>query len=300
MSSSTPPPELTDVQRWFQAVITHPAGVTGGAAAQPARSDTGIPCQVADLITASSTLDAESRLSVYADAYYARLIECLSDVYPILARTVGAEAFQELAFDYLQSHPSRRYTLNVLGRDFPGFLARERPPRETAGELDWADFVIDLARFEWALFEVFDGPGPEDLPQLDLTQYAGDPATFAASRLVFAPGVQLFEAAFPVSDHFNAVRSAPTDPEHEPEWDLPTPVPTALALSRRDFVVRRHPLSAPEHAALARLLSGATVSESLEAALAIEPAQIQAWFLRWAREGFFTAVESGYGHQAAG
>ncbi|MBN9692489.1 MAG: putative DNA-binding domain-containing protein [Verrucomicrobia bacterium] len=294
MSSPNPPPDLSEVQRWFQAVITHPSGVARGAAAHSADGSAGTPLQIADRITASSKLDAESRLSVYADAYYARLLECLGDVYPILVRTVGEDVFHELAFDYLQSHPSRRYTLNVLGQEFPGFLARERPPKDNTCELDWADFVIDLARFEWALFEVFDGPGPEDLPHLDLSQYAGNPDTFAASRLILAPGMQLFEAAFPVSDHFNAVRSAPTDPQ--PEWDLPAPVPTYLALSRRDYVVRRHPLSVGEHAALSRLQSGATISDSLEAALAIEPvapAQIQAWFSRWAREGFFIAVEEG-------
>lgn len=296
MNSPNPPPDLREIQRWFQAVITHPAGVARGAATHPAGGPSGSPLPVADRITASSKLDAESRLSVYADAYYARLLECLGDVYPILVRTVGEEVFHELAFDYLQSHPSRRYTLNVLGQEFPRFLARERPPKENSAELDWADFVIDLARFEWALFEVFDGPGSEDLPQLDLSQYTGDPDTFAASRLILAPGTQLFEAAFPVSDHFNAVRNAPTDPE--PEWDLPAPIPTYLALSRSDFVVRRHPLSAGEHAALACLQRGATVAESLEAALAIEPvkpAQIQAWFSRWALEGFFAAVENGNG-----
>ncbi len=283
-------PDLREIQRWFQAVITHPDGVVAGATSEAGPSG-ATPARVADLITASSTLDAESRLSVYANAYFGRLVECLGDVYPVVRRTVGDEVFEELAMDYLQAHPSRRYTLNVLGQAFPGFLAVHRPPREPEGGLDWADFILDIARFEWALFEVFDGPGPEELPAPELSSPDVGLDGFAECRFELVPGFQLFRASFAVSEHFNRAREAPPDEEFE----LPEPRPCLLALVRRDYVVRRHPLSAQEITALGLLRDGGTVAEAIEAAFAmeaVEPETVQAWFARWAREGFFQSVRS--------
>jgi len=290
--SSPNPPDLSVVQRWFQAVITHPGGVAAGAASSEARECFDQPVtDVASLITDSSRLDAESRLAVYADAYYARLIECLSEVFPMLRRTLGEEVFKDFAFDYLQSHPSRRYTLNVLGLQFPPFLAAHRPPRETDGAPDWADFIIELARFEWAMYVVFDGPGTEDLPNFDTTALMSlAPESIDSRRLQLAPCVHLFHADFPVSDFFTSARKSP------PEADLetPEPAPLYLALSRRDYLVRRHPLSRAEFAALEVLRDGGTIGAALQQALAlesVEPPQIQAWFARWAREGFFTGIQ---------
>ena len=39
---------------------------------------------------------------------------------------VGDELFDALAFGYLQHYPSRSYTLNTLGEQFPKFLAESR------------------------------------------------------------------------------------------------------------------------------------------------------------------------------
>ncbi|HAB19952.1 MAG TPA: DNA-binding domain-containing protein [Verrucomicrobiota bacterium] len=295
MSSPAPhaPLELSLVQRWFQAVITHPGGVAAGAAsaaAQECFSHGQASQAVGSLVTDSSKLDAEARLAVYADAYYARLVECLGDVFPVLKRTLGEEVFHDFAFDYLQAYPSRRYTLNVLGTHFAEFLSTNRPPRESETTPDWADFIIDLARFEWVIYEVFDGPGTEDVPSFNATQLtarsAEDPGKL---RLQIAPCLRLFRADFPVSDFFTAARKAAPDDALE----APNPSPTFVAISRTDYVVRRHPLQPAEHAALAALVGGATVGDAIIRALAAEsvaPEQIEAWFARWAREGFFTGV----------
>ena len=69
------------------------------------------------------------RLEVYANAYYARLLECLRDEFPALLHAVGEEVFDGLAFGYLQAYPSTSYTLSNLSRNFARFLEETRPPR---------------------------------------------------------------------------------------------------------------------------------------------------------------------------
>ena len=173
--------DLNRVQRWFQAVVTHPEGLEAGAQSDEARKLINLPPgQLEKVITRSRALSAAERLAIYANAYHTRLLECLGEVYPMLKRTLGEEAFDALAFGYLQDYPSRSYTLNELGRHFPGYLQETRPtaheadaesvPAGSAGSQqgsmeDWPDFLVDLARLEWAIYDVFDGVGVEGLEQ---------------------------------------------------------------------------------------------------------------------------------------
>src|SRR6267154_235154 len=129
-----PPEEVSRVQRWFQAVVTHPGGVEAGADSVEAQRLIALPPgQIEKVITRSRALSAAERLAIYANAYHTRLLECLGEVYPMLKRTLGEEAFGCLAFGYLQDQPSRSYTLNELGRHFPPYLQQTRP---TAHDLD--------------------------------------------------------------------------------------------------------------------------------------------------------------------
>ena len=151
------PRNLDVIQRWMQAVITHPMGVEAGADSDEATSeiDAG-SLRLDQVIHPSSRLGVSDRIRVYADAYYGRLIECLANEFPILAHAVGEETFNEFAFEYLQQYPSQSYTLNVLGSRFADFLERTRPDRdaddlaENPNEqppVDWPDFMIGLATF---------------------------------------------------------------------------------------------------------------------------------------------------------
>src|SRR6266436_3375706 len=190
-SPNTPPGEVNRVQRWFQAVVTHPDGVEAGADSDEAQRLIHLPPgQLEKVITRSRALSAAERLAIYANAYHTRLLECLAEVYPMLKRTVGEEAFDGFAFGYLQEFPSRSYTLNELGRHFPHYLQETRPTTDN-GESesasadsadnqpalaeDWPDFLIDLAQLEWAIYDVFDGVGVEGQPLLRAGQLSGIP-----------------------------------------------------------------------------------------------------------------------------
>src|SRR5580698_11091876 len=121
-------PRLDQIQRWLQAVIMHPDGVNAGIQSPEARSEVNVsPDQIEQVVTRSQRRTSVERLEVYANAYYARLLECLRDEYPALFHAAGEEVFDGLAFGYLQAYPSQSYTLGELSRRFAQYLEETRP-----------------------------------------------------------------------------------------------------------------------------------------------------------------------------
>ncbi len=153
---------LNNVQRWMQSVITHPAGVAAGLADPATQSHLELPPDaVEQIIEPSRHQSSVERLSVYADAYYARLIECMQAEFPIFRQTVGDDVFSGFAVEYLQRYPSQSYTLGELGKKFVEYLNETRPSSSDSA-VDFSDFLVDLAQLERTISKVFDGPGCED------------------------------------------------------------------------------------------------------------------------------------------
>ena len=92
--------------------------------------DPGIAPDLAEAVAPSSTLDSAARIEVYADAYFSRLLDVLREDFPRLSALLGPERFEELARDYLRSHPSEHPSVRHLGRAMAGFLERrmDLPP----------------------------------------------------------------------------------------------------------------------------------------------------------------------------
>jgi len=298
MSQGSGPRSLDVVQRWFQAVVTHPSGVEGGVRSEEAqtliRLDRG---ELAAAVRRSRNLTAGERLSIYANAYYARLLECLGACFPVLKRALGDDVFDSFAFEYLQRYPSRSYTLDRLGENFARFLDETRPEREEGGEpsgVDWPDFLIDLATLEWTIAKVFDGPGVEGQSLLaPEALQAFPPERFAEVRLTTVVCLRLLSFRYPVNAYFTAARQA-AEGEEVP---IPEPAAERVAILRRDFVVRRYPLTPPQHALLQAIQGGSTVREAIAAAAAASDldddalaAGLRSWFRFWSAEGFFQSV----------
>ncbi len=293
MATHPPDEQLDVVQRWFRAVVTHPGGVEAGAAGDDAQRFVRLGRdELQRMVRQTPTLSAHERLSIYANAYYARLLECMAESFPVFQKAVGEELFNDFAFTYLQEHPPSSYSLNHLADRFPDFLARSAAEMEGGA---WADFLVDLARFEWTIADVFDGPGTEamTLPGADALR-ALTPAAWRTARLELAPCLRLLALRSPINDYYAQVRFDQTVPSP------PDPTPTWTAISRADYVVRRHPLEEGEYLLLEALASDQTVESAIaacashvaldDAALA---AAIQRWFQRWAGAGFFTAIHTG-------
>ena len=283
-------PDLGRLQRWMQAVITHPNGVEAGSAAEEARREIEVdPDGFERVLTRSRALPAADRLAVYANAYYARLLECLREEFPSLVYTLGAELFDEFAFGYLQQCPSKSYTLHHLGAGFPGYLAESSPDDE---DPRWVALLVDLATLERLYGDVFDGPGSENLELMSAERLAEiPPEAWAGACLLPAPDLRLVELRSPVHEFARAVRrkEEPTPPE---------PAETLLAVHRRDYVVRRHAQTRAQYVLLGAILEGATVGEAIGRAAEFAGddmnafgVSLQEWFHTWAAEGFFRGVE---------
>lgn len=291
--------DLDVVQRWFQAVITCPEGVLNGVESVEAQELVKLQRdELEQLVRRSKNLSAEERIGIYANAYYARLLECLRESFPVLRVALGDDVFDGFAFDYLRLHPSQSYTLGRLGVGFGQFLDSTRPDRPTDGSdppVGWPDFLIDLARLEWEIEQVFDGPGVEGKPLLSLSHIrAIDPETWGQARLVVPACLRLLAFRFPVNDYYTQARRSTATGE-PPE--MPEPQEQYLALTRRDFIVRRHILTKPQYDLLLGIVEGETIEQSIARAAAACDAPddqlshlIEGWFRDGAEAGFFETV----------
>lgn len=287
---------LSQLQRWMQSVITHPAGIEAGAIGQPARSAINADKpSLSEIIPPSQRLGSADRLRVYGNAYFARLLECLRAEFPAMVAALGESAFDGLAFGYLLEHPSESYTLARLASQLPTHLARTRPPRDPDADPnapDFADFLIDLATLERTYSEVFDSSGPEHARPLTAADFEGlSVEKFSSARLVLHDCVRLLVLRFPVHLFASAVRQ-------QGESELPDPRLTHLVVTRREFVVRRIEVSPIQFALLAALQKGDSIGnaiENIQTDDATDVAQLandlRHWFHDWAAAPLFQRVE---------
>jgi hypothetical protein len=285
------------LQRWLQSVITHHGGIAAGVVSDEARACIPIEAgEIDSLILPSKSQNSVERLSVYGDAYYARLLHCLRDLFPACRFAVGDDVFDEFAYGYLQSYPPRGYTLGKLADNFVAYLEstrREHFACDAAPRFveNWSRFLVELARLEHVIDQVFDGPGIEDQPpRIYNDLLAVREEDWPSIRLIPAPCLQILAFEFPVNDYFTAFRRGQTP-------QLPDPLATYLAVTRRDFVVRRYKLAAIQHALLAAIVAGAPIGDAVQCAASHENElesllrNLSQWFSKWARDQFFVRLD---------
>ena len=293
MSLHETPQSLAALQHWFQAVITNPAGIAAGISDEAASSIIPIePHQLERVILPSNRVSSLDRISIYANAYFARLAECLREEFPALRQALGDDAFDAFVAGYLEAVPPHSYTLANLGDRFAEFLDQAMAgENDLSPEADWGGFLADVARLERLYNEVFDGPGDEGLPDLTMdTITAVPPERWADAILVPLNSLRLIELAFPVYEYITAVRKD-LDPA------IPERRPTRLMVWRRQYVVRRLPIGDQAFQLLRALCSGATVGDSMEAldagseSVELLEQEIHDSFLLWTKAGVFRELK---------
>lgn len=189
----------------------------------------------------------------------------------------------------VRSQSSKANTNDVVYRRPEEKSLAEREPNPT--QADWPDFLIDLARLETTIDQVFDGPGVENEKLLDEESLARiAPDAWPAARLAPAVCLRLLAFRFPINDYYTAFRQGK-------EPDLPAHEESFLAVTRRDYTVWRFPLSRPQYDLLSALVAGRTVGEAIaQAAEHSEDldglsASLKNWFALWTANGFFQGIE---------
>jgi hypothetical protein len=130
-------------------------------------------------VSGSARVPAAARLAIYGGAYRGRLAEALGANYPALAKLLD-EDFAQLAEAYVVSHDSPYFSIRYYGEDLARFLATEE---RYAG----APLLADLARWEWAMTQVFDAADAAPLEAAALSQVAPD--AWALLRFRWHPSV---------------------------------------------------------------------------------------------------------------
>jgi hypothetical protein len=87
-------------------------------------------------------MTVESRLQIYHNAYYLRLVKVLESDYPILKKIMGDESFYKSMRGYLDSYPSHHYSILTVGRHLSKYLKYVGLCHPS---------LADLAAFEWAM-----------------------------------------------------------------------------------------------------------------------------------------------------
>jgi hypothetical protein len=281
---STAEPDLKTLQHRLQAFITRagePPFLAGPRHAVP------LPGAIDQIITRSSSLSAHDRLAIYRHAYLARLQECLRVEFPVLLLTLGEELFALFTKAYLQQYPSRSYTLNRLGENFPRYLAESRPNAaapEQARE-SWPDFIVELATLERAFAETFDGEGNEGKLLVDRDQLLALPLeALLRARFTTVAGFRIFSFRYPILGYFNPARN-----NEKPE--LPQPCRSYVAMMRRDYVVRLYELTETQYALLSRLSAGGTLKDIAGELDDDVIADARQWLGEWAAKGLFATIE---------
>lgn len=258
---------LRELQSCFFRAIAH----------EPGKSHGFDPILV-QTVRQHGLLSSEERVNIYAQMYFARLLDALYEDFPRVAAFLGCERFRDLVRAYLKEHSSTYPSLRHLGRYFADFL-------DTQPEmLEALPFLSDLARLEWTRLEVFDAPDAEPL-QLQHLQHL-PPEDWPALRFHLIPACHLLHSVWPVHEIWAAGEGE--------IWSAQVR-PTVVRIWRQEFAVYHTSMDAVEQQALVRVRQGepfAAICTALEPFF--PPAdvvrEVSSLLVRWIDDGLLAQL----------
>ena len=233
-------------------------------------------------IVSTEDARAEHRLGTYYNAYRIRLIDALAIDFSALEQHLGREAFEYLILDYLRLYPSTNPSIRWFGRHLTTYLAQHY-------HADDAEFVYELALYEWAQTSVFDSAASAHLVKLE--DMAVVPAeNWPELTFKFKAAMQWVDLHWniPQTEQAYDVGELPPDPQRDEfskRW----------LLWRREFKTHWRSLEVHEAWALQRAIDGSSFAEICEGLLewidAEQAPMIAAGFLKqWINDQLVTRL----------
>jgi hypothetical protein len=272
---------LEQLQRRFWRLITAPSGV-----AQALPEESQLDPDVAPLsrwISGPDEAFAQSRLDIYANMYFYRLLDVLKGDYPKILALVGETNFHNLVTDYILQYPSENPSLRYLGERFATFV------KESARAKDWPH-LYDLALLEWSRSAVFDLKDQTPITKEALAQFT--PEQWGSLIFTAIEASALVRLSAPVGLLWSALDTGEPIPALEAK-------PCAVLVWRRGYHVHHRPLSDNEASAVALLQEAAPfylLCECFEAAdeeISETAAKAFQAIQRWLDDGLLSSVELG-------
>ena len=188
----------------------------------------------------------KKRLGIYADAYRLRILEALSNSFPILKALLGDDLFEQAARSYIDQYPSTYRNMRWVGDKMAEHLQVNFPQYPIAAE---------MATFEWALGLAFDA---EDAPILGLQDLASiPPENWADLTFKFQPSMQLLSFKYNVLRVWQALNAEETPPKV-------TQINEPCLVWRKDLNSHYRSLDLAELQAIQLVIAGASFGELCE------------------------------------
>lgn len=193
------------------------------------------------------------RFAVYRNNVTVALIDALRAGFPVLAKLLGDQNFDQMARLFARAHPPSSPLMMHYGDALPAFL-------DTFAPLAHIGYLPDVARLELALrrsYHAADGI-PMDATRLGTI----DPDVLMQTRMRMAPAVQVVSSRWPILDiwRYNMVEGAPK----------PRRIPQAVLVTRTEYDPEPHGVSASQAAWLTAILADATLEDAVDIATDIE------------------------------
>lgn len=154
--------------------------------------DNILPC-----ISSTQFLSNIDRLAIYGNAYYARLIEVLMDDYEAIHGLLGDEQFDTLCRKYIDTYPSKYFTLRWFGQYMAEYINANEPYSQH-------EYLYEMAKFEWMFTDAFDA---EDANVITDSEVSAIPAESWPSLTVsLHPSVHWFEYHWNILPVWKAIK----------------------------------------------------------------------------------------------
>ena len=234
---------------------------------------------------AQGLVDSSVGLSIYANAYGARLREALEADHPILSRYLGDSLWAEFCDGYIEAHPSQVRSLRHFGAQGAAWLAQHKPFAEYP-------LLAELADFERTLLDVFDAADAERIDWSVMQSL--DASAWPGLRLSFHPSLRLLLTKTNAVDVWRALKE-----ERPPPAAAASATPARLLWRDLERISRFRSVEVDELIALRSMFSGkedfATLCERLASHHAAEsvPMMTIGFLRRWFEEGIVCSVSSG-------
>ena len=146
-------------------------------------------------------LSPEDHVKIYRQGVLAKLVEALTEIYPVCRKLVGEAFFHTMARTFVHQTPSLSPDLGEYGHDFGTFIEGFEPA-------DALPYLGDVARMEWAWHRVYHA---ESSTPLDSNSLARVPAERQGEiRFHLAAATALLESIYPIHRIWQA-----NQPEYE-------------------------------------------------------------------------------------
>ncbi|WP_104911245.1 DNA-binding domain-containing protein [Pseudomonas sp. LG1D9] len=230
----------------------------------------------ASTLIGGPTLDVDTGLAIYHNAYRARLLEVMQGDFPTVWHWLGDDEFAGLVAAYVQRYPSAHFSLRWLGQRFEGFIGEYLVAAQSAP-------LAELARLEWAFTLAFDAPAGQPLALEDMARLA--PEAWPSLQVEWGSSVQQVLCRFNSLQIWRAVKAQAAFP-----GSLALQQAEVCLIWRDQQVCRYRSLEPTEAYALAGMADQGWTFSELCAELAVTyqegaPLQAVTWLKQWVEDG---------------